>query len=471
MKLNKLITCSYETEITGIKIDSREVEKGDLFIAVKGFNIDHNLYIDDAIKKGAVAVISERNWQKSVPVIKVDNIEEALVEICKKFYSYNNNIRLIGITGTDGKTTTATILEELLTLKEKTSYIGTNGIKTENGYQSTENTTPSVDKMYKYLSELYKNKYKNVVLEVSSEALLHKRVDSFKFKYAIYTNITEDHLNIHKSVENYIKAKNHLIDLVEEDGYVIINADDKNCNKLDTKGKKVITYGKNHKCDYIIDYINEKEDTTEFILKHKDTTYKFESPLKGEYNVYNLTASIIVCFLENIELQAIKEKVRKIDNIPGRREYLNFGQEYTLVLDYAHTENGIRTIVESFKNKGKPIFVVTGQAGGREVEKREKIGSYLLNNVDEVIFTMDDPRHENVNDIIDQMIGKEKSNNYKRIVDRRKAIKYALQKAKQDDIVLVLGKGRDKYMAVEDRREPYCDYDVIKEFFGKNTKK
>ena len=106
MKLNKLITCSYETEITGIKIDSREVEKGDLFIAVKGFNIDHNLYIDDAIKKGAVAVISERNWQKSVPVIKVDNIEEALVEICKKFYSYNNNIRLIGITGTDGKTTT-----------------------------------------------------------------------------------------------------------------------------------------------------------------------------------------------------------------------------------------------------------------------------------------------------------------------------------------------------------------------------
>ena len=185
MKLNKLITCSYETEITGIKIDSREVEKGDLFIAVKGFNIDHNLYIDDAIKKGAVAVISERNWQKRVPVIKVDNIEEALVEICKKFYSYNNNIRLIGITGTDGKTTTATILEELLTLKEKTSYIGTNGIKTEEGYQSTENTTPSVDKMYKYLSELYKNKYKNVVLEVSSEALLHKRVDSFKFKYAI----------------------------------------------------------------------------------------------------------------------------------------------------------------------------------------------------------------------------------------------------------------------------------------------
>ena len=150
---------------------------------------------------------------------------------------------------------------------------------------------------------------------------------------------------------------------------------------------------------------------------------------------------------------------------------MNFGQEYTIVLDYANTENGIRTIVESFKNKGKPIFVVTGQAGGREVEKREKIGSYLLNNVDEVIFTMDDPRHESVDDIIDQMIGEEKSNNYKRIVDRRKAIKYALQKAKKDDIVLVLGKGRDKYMAVEDRREPYCDYDVIKEFFGKNTKK
>lgn len=471
MKLNELINCSYETEIIGIKIDSREVKKGDLFVAIKGFNIDHNLYIDDAIKKGAVAVISEKDLKKRVPVIKVDNIDEALVEICKKFYSYDNNIRLIGITGTDGKTTTATILEELLTLKEKTAYIGTNGIKTEEGYQLTENTTPSVDKMYKYLSELYKNKYKNVVLEVSSEALLHKRVDSFKFKYAIYTNITEDHLNIHKSVENYIKAKNHLIDLVDEDGYVIINTDDQNCNKLDTKEKKVITYGKNHKCDYIIDYINEKEDTTEFILKHKDTTYKFESPLKGEYNVYNLTASIIVCFLENIELQAIKEKIEQISNIPGRREYLNFGQEYTLVLDYAHTENGIRTIVESFKNKGKSITVVTGQAGGREVEKREKIGSYLLNNVDKVIFTMDDPRFENVNDIIDQMVGKEKTSKYKRIIDRKEAIKYALKSAKKDEIILILGKGRDKYMAIEDRKESYCDYDVIKDFFIKNAEK
>ena len=469
MKLKELITCSYDTEITGIKIDSREVKKGDLFIAVKGFNIDHNLYIDDAIEKGAVAVISEKTWQKNVPTIKVDNIDETLVEVCQKFYSYNNSIKLIGVTGTDGKTTTATILEELLSSKEKTAYIGTNGIKTESGYKPTNNTTPSVDKMYKYLSNLNQQNYKDVVLEVSSEALLHKRVDSFKFKYAIYTNITEDHLNIHKSVENYIKAKNHLIDLVEDDGFVIINTDDQNCNKLDTKGKKIITYGKNNNCNYIIEYINEKENTTEFILKNKDKTYKFESQLKGEYNVYNLTASIIVCILENMKIETIIKKIKKVNNIPGRREYLNFGQNYTLVLDYAHTENGIRKIVDSFKNKNKRITVVTGQAGGREVEKREKIGKYLLSNVDEVIFTMDDPRYENVNDIIDQMIGEEKSKNYKRIVDRKEAINYALKNAKKDEIILVLGKGRDKYMAIEDRKENYCDYDVIKEFFEKNT--
>lgn len=471
-KLNDLIPCNYNIPIKGIKIDSRRVEKGDLFVAIKGYNIDHNIFIDDAIKNGAVAIITTQNQKKSIPVIKVKNINQTLIDLCKKFYDYQDSLNLIGITGTDGKTTTATILQELLSEKENTAYIGTNGIKINNQYEQTENTTPSIESMYYYLSKLESLDYKNVVLEVSSEALLHKRVENLKFKYAIYTNITEDHLNIHKTVDNYIQAKNQLVNLVNKKGIIIINGDDKNCQKLTiNEGQKVITYGKRKDNDFIIDTIKEQEEITSFQLKTKENVYEFKSQLQGEYNIYNLTAAIIVCLLEKIPLKILQEKIEKLKTIPGRRENLSFGQKYTIILDYAHTENGIKTIVESLKKKNRNITVVTGSAGGREVEKRGKIGSYLLNNVKQVIFTMDDPRYENVDDIIDQMIGTEQKTNYKRIIDREKAICFALNNAKENDIVLILGKGRDHYMAIEDRKEEYSDYNVIKNYFQKEIKK
>lgn len=464
-KLKDIIECDYNIPIQDIKTDSREVKKGDLFVAVKGFNIDHSLYIDDAIKNGAVAIITDKDYKSNVPIIKVNDIDKVLVDICKKKYDFNSNLKLIGITGTDGKTTTATIIKRLLDKKDKTAYIGTNGIEYLNKKESISNTTPTVEKLYKYFSDIDKNNISTVCMEVSSEALLHKRVDSLRFKYVVYTNITEDHLNIHKTIENYIESKLKLSTLLDSNGIIIINNDDNKQKDLKNSNKKIYTYGKNKDSDFLIKDIKYLDNITRFIIEHNNKQYKIKSTLLGEYNIYNLTAAFIVCYLEGMKPRNIISNIKRLSSIDGRGEILSFGQKYTIVLDYAHTENSIKNIVEEVKGKYKRIIVVTGSAGGREKEKRKHIGKYLLDNTDLVIFTMDDPRCENVDYIIDDMISISNKTNYKRIISRSNAIKYALDIAKEDDIVLILGKGRDNYMAIGDEKIPYNDYEEIEEYF------
>ena len=464
-KLKDIIECDYNIPIQDIKTDSREVKKGDLFVAVKGFNIDHSLYIDDAIKNGAVAIITDKDYKSNVPIIKVNDIDKVLVDICKKKYDFNSNLKLIGVTGTDGKTTTATIIKRLLDKKDKTAYIGTNGIEYLNKKESISNTTPTVEKLYKYFSDIDKNNISTICIEVSSEALFHKRVDSLRFKYVVYTNITEDHLNIHKTIENYIESKLKLSTLLDSNGIIIINNDDNKQKDLKNSNKKIYTYGKNKDSDFLIKDIKYLDNITRFIIEHNNKQYKIKSTLLGEYNIYNLTAAFIVCYLEGMKPRNIISNIKRLSSIDGRGEILSFGQKYTIMLDYAHTENSIKNIVEEVKGKYKRIIVVTGSAGGREKEKRKHIGKYLLDNTDLVIFTMDDPRCENVDYIIDDMISISNKTNYKRIISRSNAIKYALDIAKEDDIVLILGKGRDNYMAIGDEKIPYNDYEEIEEYF------
>lgn len=467
-KLNEIISCSSDILIKNIKTDSREVEKGDLFIAINGYNVKHSEFIDDAIKNGASAVISDIFYDADIPIIKVDDVDSALEEVCKKFYNYKDSLNLIGVTGTDGKTSTATIISELLNGFLKTSYMGTNGIKVENKYIRTNNTTPAKEKLYEYFSYLDKSKCKNVSMEVSSEALFHKRVNSFKFKYIIYTNITEDHLNIHKNVENYINTKLGFVNLIDENGTIIINSDDENCKKLLGKNKlNIYSYGKSENSDFKIENISYTSSKTEFDIKHENKIYHVISPYAFEYNIYNLVAAFIVCYLEGMDINTLLSRIEKLQPIPGRGEFLHFGQDYEIFLDYAHTENSIKTVIDSVKNKFKRLILVTGAAGGREKEKRPRIGKYILNTCDFVVFTMDDPRYENVLEIINQMIGNINKDNYIKIVDRKKAIEYALNMAQTGDIVLILGKGRDDYMAIGDKKIPYSDYSVIKNYFDK----
>lgn len=464
-KLCELVNCDYDIDIYGVSSDSRNIKQGYLFVATKGFYVDHFNYIDDAINRGAVAIIVDRDVTNidSIPVIVVSDLDKELVSICEKFYDVSaNDFNFIGITGTDGKTTTATFIRNLLNNFTSTAYIGTNGVMFGDKIIVSNNTTPCVEELYSYFSTIKKYDCKVVVMEVSSEALLHRRVDNISFDVVGYTNITEDHLNVHKNIDNYINCKKCLVDLVKPNGHVFINGDDDNCKTINVNNMK--SYGFNSDNDFVIHNVNIDKENVNFSIKCKDKSYVILSPFLGKHNIYNMTLAFIISLTFGYSEDDLVKQIQTLDAVRGRCEYLDFNTDYAIILDYAHTVNGVKNILQSVKGY-KRIITVTGAAGGREKEKRSIIGNMVLNNSDLVVFTMDDPRYEDVDDIIDQMIGNSIKTNYIRIIDRKEAIYYALNYATTGDLVLILGKGRDNYMAIGNKKIPYCDYDVVSEYF------
>ena len=458
MRLNQLINTSYDIEIKGITDDSRLVKKGFLFVATKGYNVDHYDYVNNAIENGCSFVIVDREIAISFPHLVVENINSLYRELCKKYYNVSSlDFSLIGITGTDGKTTTTTIVSQII---DDMAYLGTNGLCVNKKEFKTNNTTPCVSELYNDLHIIKQNNCKNIVMEVSSEALLHDRVADFLFDIVGFTNITGDHLNIHKTFENYVDCKMKLLKLVKEDGFVVVNGDDQilktiHCNNL-------VTFGFDKNNDYVIDDVSYHKRYSEFSLKYNQKTIKIKCPFVGEYNIYNVTMAFIIGLLYGVEESLLLRRISKLKPVKGRGELLDFGQDYTIVLDYAHTTNGILKILETYKDYDK-VITVTGCAGGREKEKRSIIGDIVITNSDIAIFTMDDPRYEDVDRIIDDMVGNHKD--YVRIPNRVEAIHYALSIATSDSVVLILGKGRDDYMAIEDKKVPYNDYNVIADYF------
>ena len=456
--ISDLIKTDYNMDIFGITDDSRDVRPGYIFVATKGFNVDHFDYIDEAIKAGAVFIVADKKIERNFPHIIVDNIDDYYVDLCIKYYDIKlADFNFIGITGTDGKTTTASIVREII---DNCAYIGTNGLIMDDFSIETNNTTPCINEFYKYLRLIQDKGIKNVVMEVSSEALLHKRVNNIKFTIISFTNITGDHLNVHKTFDNYVKCKLKLLDLIERNGCVVVNGDDVNLRNLKCKNK--YTFGYDSYNDYVIadDKISKKY--VKISVNNKNNSWIISSPFKGKYNIYNVVDAFIIGLCFGVDQDLLVERIEKLKPIRGRGEVLDFGQKYTIVLDYAHTVNGVINILDAYKDYNK-IITVTGCAGGREIDKRRKIGKVVMEKSSIAIFTMDDPRYENVDDIINQMVGDSK--NYIRIVNREKAIHYALSIATEGSVVLILGKGRDSYMAIGGEKVRYNDYDVVYNYF------
>ena len=453
-RLNELFDCSYDTDIKGIKINSKEIEKGDLFVCTMGVNTDRHDFIEDAIERGASAVVVSRDISCSVPTIKVSDTNKELPIICSKFFDHpEEKLTIIGVTGTDGKTSTATIIQTLIG-KDICGYIGTNGRSCAKFNKDTNNTTPDSDKLYEYFDEFVKAGCKYVVMEASSEAFLRHRLDNIVFDVGIITNITWEHINMHKTFENYIDCKSQLFRQVKKNGISILNIDDKYySNVLENTHDNIYTYGTDEKSTLKIKDFKVFPNKTEINFCYESKEYSITSPLLGDFNVYNLSAALLCVLKLNIKMDSVYERINDI-KISGRLDILpNIGQDFTVMVDYAHTPNGISNLLRFVHTLDiNRSIVVIGSAGERDFVKRPVMGKTVLDNASYAIFTYEDPRSEDPIDIINMMVSDVKDyDNYEIIVDRSEAIKKAINLAHKNDMVLILGKGNETYEKLKDK--------------------
>ncbi len=452
-KLRELYNIDSDTLISGIKINSKEVVPGDLFICTMGVTADRHDFIDDAIAHGAAAlVVSRDDIVAPVPVIKVEDTNKELPELCRRFNDYpEKKLKMIGVTGTDGKTTTATCIQTLIG-KDLCGYIGTNGRSYKDFVGDTDNTTPDADKLYGYLNEFVSAGCPYASIEASSEAFFRNRMEGLEFDVSIITNVTREHLNIHGSYENYIECKSRLFKQTKKNGYCILNHDDEMfekiksaCNgtvlsygKTDDNTLQIVKYKVNPKCTYITYKYNGKE-------------YNIKSPLLAEFNVYNLAASLLACLALGFTWEKLMENLDKL-SVSGRMDLLDTDTPYYVMVDYAHTPNGIKNLLNFVHTLDiNRSIVVIGSAGERDYLKRPIMGETVLDNASYAIFTYEDPRSEDPRDIINQLVStaKETHDNFEIEVDRRTAIRKAVNMAKDNDMVLILGKGNETYQKLK----------------------
>lgn len=439
-------------EITGIKTNSKQVNPGDIFVCTKGVNVDRHDYIDDATINGAVALLVSKDGNYTIPYVKVSDTNKELPILLKKYYGdILKKITIIGITGTDGKTTAAKIIQELIG-DDKCGYIGTLGIDCKYFKDKTENTTPPIEKVYESLKKFVDSGIKYAVIEASSEGFFYHRLDGVKFDIGCLTNITSEHLNTHKTLQNYIDCKKQLFINSKDQ---VINSNDLHFDEIKQVSNSYITYGTNKTDNLIIDSYTLYPNKTKITLTYKDRKYNVESSLLGKFNVENLALALLTLTKLDFNFQDLLNKTNSL-LIPGRMQVIDKGQNFYCLVDYAHTANAVKNVLE-FANtlEVNRILTIIGQAGGRDQFKRKEVGKTTLELSTYAYLTEDDPRYEKVSDIIDMMLTDTSKNNYEVILNRKEAIKKAIKDAKENDLLLFLGKGVDKYMAIEDRRDEY----------------
>ena len=435
-----------------IKIDSRKVKQNDTFIALSGIKSDGHDFIEDAIFNGATKIVSERPIENKYNVenIVVSDTKEYLKEYLKSnYYDDISKLKLIGITGTNGKTTTCFLIYQALNkLGIKCAYIGTLGFYTLEEKRELTNTTPNLYEIYDMLLECASKDYEYVVMEVSSQGLSMGRVDTLIFDYVIFSNLTQDHLDYHKTMENYVLEKQKLFKMTNN-SFAIINNDDsyKDYFLLDNKN---ITYGKTSN-DYKISDINSTINGSYFKLNDES----YFTKLIGEYNIYNVT--IVIILLKLLNIKDIHETIKELDSPSGRMDIINY-KDNVVIIDYAHTPDAIEKIITNVsKLPHNRVITLLGCGGNRDKKKRSIMGSIATKYSDFVIFTSDNPRFEKPKDIIRDIVSKLYTKNYKIIVNRKKAIKKSIQMLKKNDILLLLGKGHEEYQIIKDKKYPFSD--------------
>ena len=442
-----------------IKSDSRKVKDGDIFVALKGISSNGDEYVKSAIENGASKIITETGNIYSVETINVENSRSYLVNYLKDNYGkYLDEMNIIGITGTNGKTTTAYLIYQMLNkLNVKCGYIGTIGYYLDKKVYSLPNTSPDVCEIYDMLINAYENGYKTIVMEVSSQGLDMGRLDSIKFNYALFTNLTQDHLDYHKTMENYAKAKQKLFYNLKDNGISIINSDDENKDYFTISN--YVEYGFNNN-DYKIEEYNLGYKIN-FKLNIHNNIYNVDSKLIGKYNMYNLVCSITLLHQMNIDINNILNVVKEVSAPPGRTDIINYNNNL-IIVDYAHTPDAMENIYNlvSEIKKGN-IYTVFGCTGDRDRTKRPIMMRLATSNSKYVIFTSDDLHDEDFSRIVSDAIDGIENTNFEVIMNRGKAIEKGISLLKENDILLVLGKGHEEFIIMKDKKIPFNDKNII----------
>jgi len=469
-----------DIDIKGIAISSKEVKDGFIFFAIKGEKTDGNLYIDEAIKNGAKVIISQDEiTNKNVISFKTSDILKTLSKVSKNFYLHpSSKMKVIGVTGTKGKTTVTHIIYKILNeLSINCGLIGTITYRTHNNIISNaQNTTPLPHTLHKLLSIMVENNDKSVVLEVSSHSLKLKRVDDLEFDTAAFTNLYSDHMDFHKTKQDYINSKAKLFDLLElsikKNKIAVLNLDDEFSKLIIPKIKKskIVSYSIKNKADIMALNIDLNPGYSIFDLIFYDKKIKIKTNLIGIYNIYNILAAIS-CISNMIEdLDKIPSIIEKIDYIPGRLEKIESKKGIYVFIDYAHTHDSLREVLKTLKLiPHKNIITVFGCGGDRDKTKRPLMGKVAEELSDYVILTNDNPRTEDPISIISDIEkGFVNKNKYITEPDREKAIKKAIDIASKDDIILIAGKGHEDYQIIGDQKIHFSDREVVLKYLEKD---
>ncbi len=430
-----------------IKNNSNMVNKGDTFVAIKGHTVDGHDYINDAIKNGATKIICEHG-DYSVETIKVENTEEYLKKYLNENYSKCfENIKFIGITGTNGKTTTAYLTSQILTkLNINNAYIGTIGFYINSKFiKELPNTTPDILLLYNLILEAKENNVNVIVMEVSSHALSLERITGIKFDVCAFTNLTEDHLDYHITMENYLKSKKLILNYLKKEGIMISNIDDEYGKCFKYKNFKTLGFNKS---DYMILNYSYKDITTNISFKYLDKIYNVETNLLNKFNIYNYITALALVNSLGIDIDDIINITKNIYAPNGRNEIISLNNNKAII-DYAHTPDAVEKIITSTleKKEGK-IITIIGCGGDRDPKKRPIMGNIATELSDYVIFTNDNPRTEDEKKIMKDIISGVRKNNYEIIYDRKSAIKKGIDLLNNKDTLLILGKGHEDYQII-----------------------
>lgn len=465
---------SEETEISGVAIDSRKVTKGGLFVAMKGTQVDGHKFIPKAIELGAAAILCENlpdNLEEGVAYVVVPDTEDIVGEVATRFYGNpSEKLKLVGVTGTNGKTTIATLLYNMFRkFGHKCGLLSTVCNYIEEEAIPADHTTPDPIELNELLARMVEAGCEYAFMECSSHAIAQKRIGGLKFAGGIFTNLTRDHLDYHKTFENYRNAKKAFFDGLPKSAFAITNADDKNGLVMTQNTKAVVkTYSIRSAADFKARILECHFEGMYLEIDNREVGVQFI----GKFNVSNLLAVYGAAVMLGKHPEDILLVMSTLHSVSGRLEPIRSPEGYTAVVDYAHTpdalENVLNAIHEVLNGKGQ-VITVCGAGGNRDKGKRPLMAQEAVKQSDKVIFTSDNPRFEEPQDIIDDMLAGLNDHQKRKvltIVDRKEAIRTACMLAGKGDVVLIAGKGHEDYQEVKGVKHHFDDKEVVKEIMG-----